>query len=416
MPIVPGHIPLAHYCCGVQSLAVIRSYCEVQTITRPIMVRNMIILSFIGVLCQAWQGGSSFGQGKSPEIAPPQPTDKPATLTFTQLRDGVRQYYQKLKALEIEYDMITEVVSPEPGLSTIVPRKRQHFAFKGEKRFASQSAPPRGKATAPFETDLTLAFDGKANYQYQPPQKQGSIDGSKRSFVDICPYVHALGIPIRDEDRSLVSEADNFLPFALDRADLEWTVNPKLEMVDGVECHVLESKGKQRIWIDPTSGYAMRFREFRQYIEDKPATQWPLFERYGFRKYRQVADGVWLPERIEIVTFTPARSPENLWNRAKWSIVHEAKRLAVNENVADALFTLSFPPGTLVDDTIRNRCFRIGKSNEEVDLVAAARRDVLSGSVSRRRWWVISLNVLAIIVLALILMYRQIVKRRRSSQ
>ena len=78
----------------------------------------------------------------------PQHTDKRATLTFDQLRDGIRQYYRRIRAIEVEYNETVEVAPFDAAAKGSIPKGEHHFASKGEKRMASQSFPPRGKPDA----------------------------------------------------------------------------------------------------------------------------------------------------------------------------------------------------------------------------------------------------------------------------
>ena len=237
----------------------------------------------------------------------------------------------------------------------------------------------------------------------------------KDDFIDTDPYMASLAIPVRDSDRSRVSKTDWFLPYALDVPELEWKVSPKLEIADGAECHVLESKYRQRIWVDPKIGYAIRFRERDAPIKDKSADQWPLGERHAFGSYRKFTGEIWLPERIVAVGYADTTVPENLWNRVSRRSTLQVTKLAVNDNVPDSLFTMSFPPGTFVMDEVHNRNYRIGKSNEELDVLVQEGRGELPGSPSRRSWVMILLNVVAIIALASLFVYWKVAKKRRAA-
>ncbi|MGO9115327.1 MAG: hypothetical protein ACLP9L_39445, partial [Thermoguttaceae bacterium] len=259
----------------------------------------------------------------------------------------------------VEYEQITEVLSVQAeDKGTIIPRSTHHFAFKGECRFCSGSFPPADEPSGPLQPEMTLAFNGDASRKYRPAEMQGFIQKDKDHFVDLDAYMNALAVPISDKDRSVASMTDYFLPYALDRAKLGWKVCPKLEMVDGAECHVLESKDRHRIWVDPQLGYAMRFREIYWAAKDRPISQYPLWMRDEFGSYRQLADGMWLPQRIMSEQHPTACSAENRCNRVGFRNLLQVSKLAINEQVPDTRFTISFPPGTLVADTINNRVYR----------------------------------------------------------
>ena len=375
------------------------------------MLRDTIVF-VIGIFCLCVPNLAAIGQAPSPAFALPQPTEKPPTLTFEQLRNGVRQYYQAIRALEVELERTSEVASFDPDFGRVIPRSRHRFAFKGEKRMASHSGPPQGQPDGPLTLESTVVFTGDASRQYRPASGSGIIQRAKMQTVDINPYMFALAIPVRDRDRDLASESVYHLPYALEHAKLDWRVNPKLETVDGAECHVVsESNTKQRIWIDPKIGYAMRFRERHWPVKDTPTSQWPLGQHIALGGYRQLVDGVWLPERIETVQF--ASEPQILWNLVSHHSTLRVTKLAINEQVPESLFTLSFPPGTLVHDEVRNRDYRIGESNEELDLTVAEGREEVSASGSS--WWLVLINVVVAVVIVVILVYLRRAKRRRAA-
>jgi hypothetical protein len=350
----------------------------------------------------------------------PQATDKAAGLSAEELRNGVRQYYAKLRAIEVGYEMTTETIAVMPNDRPVIPRTISHFAFRGEKRFKSQGAPSAPGAGAKMEeTDVWALDGGGVQRGYRPPDEAGEVRG-KDPYIDDDAYMQALAIPLTDMERSLVGKSDWFLPSALDQATFEWKVRAKLETVEGVECHVLENKYRQGIWIDPAIGFAARFRETYQFLKDRPVSEQPLFERHLFSDYRQVADGVWLPQRIEICQYIPTIAPQDRWNRESFRNVLKVTKLAVGDQVADSLFTFSFPRGTSVIDIIHNKIYRVGNANQELDVqeldvTVAQGREQISGSLSRSRWWLILVSVVAIVVVAVILLYRRAAERRRAA-
>ncbi|HVC99371.1 MAG TPA: hypothetical protein VND64_37240 [Pirellulales bacterium] len=364
--------------------------------------------------CCASSNIAAFAAGDSPTMTLPQPADTPATLSFEQIRNAIRARHATIKAMEVEYEFTTDVQYRDPMLREPVPRIVQHFAFKGEKRFSSLSAPPRGDVNGPLAVDLALTFDGAVAQRYFPRGGEGSLDTHKEMSIDADNYVAMLAIPLTDSQRSLASESDEFLPFALDRAEAEWRVAPNLEIVDGARCHVLVSKHRQRIWVDPSIGFAMRFRELHQRVGGRPVDQWPLMSREAFRAYRDVQDEIWLPQRVETIDFVSARAPENLWNRELARKLLTVTKLAVNEQVADSLFKLSFPTGTLVNDHVHHRAYRIGNANEEIELLASDAERVLPDQVPRRRWIFIALNVVAVIVAAAVILWHHLKQTKRA--
>jgi hypothetical protein len=286
------------------------------------------------------------------------------------LREGIRKRYERIVALEVEYETRQELVRPEPRISELVPRSRHRFAFNGEKRFRAQSGVQNATVDGPLEMEFLRAFDGAAWQEYNRSSKSAFIDGRKAASFGRDAYVQALAILLRDDCRTLLwgGNDDYSLPVALDRTDLHWRVWPTLELVDGMPCHVLETDSKQRIWIDPATDHAMRFRELRQAIADRRGDEWPLSYRFALRYFRPVADDISLPWRIEGVRFLSTWMPESEWNQPSVLSVNEVTYLAVNDDVSDARFLLSFPPGTTVNDQVNGRSYRLGRTGQEINL------------------------------------------------
>lgn len=301
----------------------------------------------------------------------PQPTQLPATLTFEQLRDGIRRCHERILAIEVEYETTAEVVRAEPQLGEIVPRSRHRFAFKGEKRFAAQSSVPEPGFDGPLELDFIQAFDGKVAQSYHRSAKEASIDHRKKRSIRSGRYVDSLPIFVPDDCGCLPCGGSDphSLPFALDRAELGWSVQPTLDVMDGKACHVLKANRGQRFWIDPDTNYALRFEETRMAIVDaRPVDEWPLLNRVALRDYRPIAGDISLPWRVEVVRFISARMPESDWNQPSVLSVDEVIYLAVNDGVSDECFTLSFPPGTRVTDKVNQRYYRVGRNNVDINL------------------------------------------------
>jgi len=296
----------------------------------------------------------------------PQPTELLATQTFEQLRDGVRQFYERLRAIEVQYDSTTRVLLGDPEGAEFIPQSGHHFAFKNEKRFSS-TATGRLRPGDSLGSDRTVAFDGVLYQTYEVARHSASVESRKQRGIDSDAYVNALAISLCDDDLDRLPQTDYYLPFALDRAELDWKVASHLDLVGGMKCHVLVSNAQQRLWIAPEIGYAMLFRESHQRLRGPSAEGELVPTREAFYCHRPADVGVWLPWRIEWI------SPAATINCSKWVVVHTSHRvtmLAANDGVPDDRFTLRFPVGTRVNDRVRRRFYRVGKAGQEINLVA----------------------------------------------
>jgi hypothetical protein len=125
----------------------------------------------------------------------------------------------------------------------------------------------------------------------------------------------------------------------------DYTLREGAESVDGHPCYVVENPGKDRLYLDPTIGYALRKRE----VENAQSGSIGTFLLEGFQRY-QLADGtetasLWVPARIRFLA-----SPVAGDGRAKLTD-YELQVEDVRLNQADdSVFRFVPPPGTLTQD------------------------------------------------------------------
>ena len=358
-----------------------------------------------GALFPAAQNAPGLGKpiDEAPPLPLPTPTSKRAKLTFERLREGIKKYYKELWALEVEYE--------QTQYGTPVPWAGHRFAMKGEKRFCNQT----GLGSHDYE--YGLAYDGDACQCYQPQLRSAFIEKKKDGYVDLDAYARDLGIPVSDDDRASVSGTPNLLlPYVLDMRGMRWSVKPRLDVVDGAECHVLVCTGgaMRRLWIDPAIGYAMRFREDYQFVPGLPAAQLPLLTRYLFSDFQKTEAGVWMPKRIQALDFATSASPRSMWNRPSRSAVVRVKKVAVGNSVQDSVFRFQFPRGTEVRDTVHGRYYRIGKSGEELDFLVGKGREELAKS--RHTMRLLLLNAAVVAVVAAWYVFLLLRRRRRAGK
>lgn len=309
------------------------------------------------------------GVGPAGELPRPIDTDKPAVLSLDELKQGIRKRYKDLRALRVVYHQSVRDINVT---TSAIREVDLEFAYKGEKRLASTIPSPNGRATAGGAE--IVAFDGESVRSLVPAATRldipmGLIQGpsEKAGYLDTDAYAATLPIYLSDNERSRVVKADYFMPDALDAADQTWTVSPTLEIVDGAECHVLQSLQRQSIWIDPSIGFAMRRREMHYGLKDKPMGSWPLHRRLSFRDFEKTSDSLWLPKAVDIVIYARPDAPKERWNSPGWSSSLRVKELMVNDRVADDVFHLAFPSRTNVFDKVHNRSYLVDDAGREVE-------------------------------------------------
>ncbi len=84
-----------------------------------------------------------------------------------------------------------------------------------------------------------------------------------------------------------------------------------------------------------------------------------------------------------------------------------AMRLAVNDDVPDSLFELSFPPGTVVFDEVRDVFYTVGDNGKELDGVVEVARQTLDAKRPGHpnSWLMVNIAAVAVIVATLVLRF-----------
>ncbi|HTU25597.1 MAG TPA: hypothetical protein VMF30_09380, partial [Pirellulales bacterium] len=87
-----------------------------------------------------------------------------------------------------------------------------------------------------------------------------------------------------------------------------------------------------------------------------------------FGDWEPVADGLWLPKRIQIASYVSARNPEPQWNRPDVLMERLVEAIAVNDQVPESIFTIAYPQGTIIRDSINERAYRVEEDGATTDV------------------------------------------------
>ncbi len=159
-----------------------------------------------------------------------------------------------------------------------------------------------------------------------------------------------------------------------------WTIAPRLERLDGVDCVVLRDARTQgsemRYWLAPSQDFApLRYAVYQQ----------GRILRQCDMKYRQDAEHGWVPAEWRSVEL----------NRKTGAVDIQAhvvlKRVVINQPVDPGLFVLSFPPGTKVTDERAQELYVVGERNEKVLLAARHRK---AAPPAAYRQWPVAVGVI----------------------
>ena len=370
------------------------------------------------ILALACCHGASLRADAIPDVIRPVPSTTPATLTSAELRDGICRSLKKIHAIDAEYTDLCRLVPTHASFADTIPYVFSREAHKDDRRYAFRRTleyPHRGDlaadiAAAPGPSEFRRVYDGHLQRYYCEFTSRGGILASKDGSADAHMYPLALGIPIIDDVRAMPREVRvwaGWPPDVYEAPEVNWTVEDRCESVDGVLCHVIvEPTYGFREWIDPTAGFATRFKEYRRRDDHSGAVTADIKSRSLHSDLREVAPGIWLPFVMASVHYAQASG-----GAAQKTSVEErhdtvAVRLAVNDDVPDSLFELSFPPGTIVSDEVRDVVYTVGDNGEELDGVVELARPTLDAKRPGRPNFWLMVNIAAVAAIAATLVLR----------
>ena len=278
------------------------------------------------------EGGSS-GSPSASGVA------RPSVYSLEQIRDGMRDARGRLSNLLVRY--VVEHPAPVGGERVW---SRHTIAASGSLRFGENS---HFTATFPEQMDLnhTKAYYTVQTFDVFYP-RQRYFETSRRNaqlhytiklrsdFV-----LESLGWwPPGDQTKLDADESPHYLHLVLDRTDCR--ISAVQEQVDGHWCHVLERPGRDRIWVDPSIGFAVRRRE-----KYEPRSR-QIVARYELSEYRETEKGIWLPWKIRRTLFNSGQDSDSPGEMVATAVVEKV----VANHVPDSLFRFTPPPGTLTQD------------------------------------------------------------------
>jgi hypothetical protein len=362
-------------------------------------------------------------------------THEKATHSLKELYDGQMAWRTDLENIEVSFQYSSQRLIDTAG---VISRKRQkhavpdNFSFdarvamKGEKRFTRireitpgrfgiAGTPGSKQRTRPLP-EFVYAFNGRQMKVFEPSRALGHIHPAKLDSVDsrLVWYFDAISIPTGANDARQRQSAW-YIPVALSLPSV-YRVLPTLQEVDGFLCHVV-TNGADTIWIDVENGFAMRRRVWFQMrnLSSMPV----LAFVYANKEFRQYGDSMWLPHRCYRIDFAGPMEPVN--TQGMLTDVHTvtAKNINVN-NVSDDMFEFDFPPGTNVQDLIRNKSYFVPHGEHLLDEAIARANPIINGEIQPfhaaaggRGIWrrLLLLNAVALLVLGTGLVWR----RRRTA-
>jgi hypothetical protein len=294
------------------------------------------------------------------------PSRRPAVFTMDTIRSSLKDSRSRLHSLVVTF----RVARPEGPQPRDRVTARHTIAALGAKRFGENTdSTPR----LPQRLDLNHSryfFDGDTFSVYYPLQRyyersRANADEPYSWKLRSDFFLECTGWwPPGDAWRPPQAESHpHYLHLALETRDCR--VAELQDLVDGASCHVIEIPGGDRIWVDPSIGWAVRRRE----------KYWPSMGKkrafYELTDYREEEPGIWLPRGLRRNVFaatTDANGDQD--TRA------DVERVEVNR-AADTLFRFTPTPGTLINDRDTGEIKQVPGGLEHVDELVAVVGEIM---------------------------------------
>jgi hypothetical protein len=321
-------------------------------------------------------------------------TNQPANHSLKDLYDGQMAWRKSLESIEVSFDYSMQRRMDTARVIALKAEKRavpDNFSFearlaiKGDKRFTHTRettaihVPAGGNPgrQRPPAGEFVYAYDGAEMRNFEPLRSIGYIHRAKLDAVDSKHlwYFDAISMPTGSRVAKQEQSAW-YLPIALSLPSV-YHVLPHLQDVDGYLCHVVTS-GPDTIWIDTEHGCCMRRRVWFQMSNLKRPPV--LSYIYVNKEFQDDSNGIWLPHLCYRLDFAGTSEPANTQGRL--TEVHTVASHTVHVNtIPDELFELKFPPGTTVQDLVKNKSYIVPNGENLLDEAITRANPIVNGEV-----------------------------------
>jgi hypothetical protein len=267
-----------------------------------------------------------------------------ALYSLHQIRDIITQGRGRLADLQVEY--VLQGRNPEG--ERVEPLTSHHvFAARGPFRFEETT---HASTLIPYELDVNqnLVFLTEDSLTIFYPLTRYCETSERHAHthyaweVKAPVYLECLGWWPPD-DKTKLPEEDSPLFLSKALAKEGWRILPHQVRIDNIWCYVLERPGVDKLWLDPSIGFALRRRER---YSGRPAV---TFAHYELSDYREAAPGIFLPWMLRRRVFNPRLISKDGLPSMTFESVCRVIRTEVN-HVQPQLFRFTPPPGTLIKD------------------------------------------------------------------
>jgi len=329
--------------------------------------------------------------------------DEPAaTLTIKEIWQKATDRQNAIKSIRVEYDMEWKKLADVPGVSGGVSFGRSPvvFAIEGQKRYSKTKRKYRVDDKE-LSADEVCIFDGKNSFHYFMGQLS-YFDEKIPCSEDSEFYCHImLQMPYLDKDKVSLDNSW-FYPHCIRSApNSKYTVLKVLEKVDDAWCHVIEYPKRDKIWIDPKIGCAIRKR-VRQ--SDTPKGEVYDLATFEMSQYKEVSSGLWLPFKCVRHDYAGPQATKESQGKEYAQLLIDVHN--VRMKLTDEDFDLNVPPGTMVNVVKTNHVFRIEGNKQQLLAEVTRQAQVLLGPNRGSPIWLVMSSVLFGLGVMLILVWR----------
>jgi hypothetical protein len=319
-------------------------------------------------------------------------TGKPATLSLSQLRRGQLGWRDKMESFHVKFEHSTKHSLAVPSDEA---RKKNgtygddalvtEFSYykKGDNIFTEYRdksvSPPHSTdqaASLLLKPHIRYAFDGTRTTNYSPVDtiaqiRPGKVDGFDSSAAF---YLDFVSLPRYVPDMSY-TDTTLYVPKALETGS--YHLLPTLQQVDGNLCHVV-TNFEDTIWIDHEHGFTVP-RRLRLY-DTAAQNRYYLGGLYIAKNFKDCFQGVRMPQLCYYVDYPKGQDPENSRNKAAKVDVIKVLDIGVND-VNDSQFQLEIPPGSKVQDLVKNLAYTMPEGQDLMDKALADAKVLVDGRV-----------------------------------
>ena len=346
--------------------------------------------------------------------------------TVADIADGIRKSDDVLlnsRGFVVRCQRVkSEVITPSRygggflNVELVVAHKDSEWLV--QKHFLGGDVVPAGADVLLPPKPLTIAAKGGLIFQWQQSSPTAAVskfnnggdlfqclDYFRHAGVDIAKVMTESNGGDYQKLRQIPALGDYldhpFLPECLENNASNYLVQSSMESVDGNACWVVEYPGMDKLWLDPTRGYAV-LRRIYHWNPGKPRK----FEIHN-HDFKELAAGLWLPFAQVVDKYASIAAEErSLWDKVTSRMHYQVKEAAVG-SVAEEVFKIPIPEGLLVFDDARGIEYRVPAKDvdpfrgPDTEQWTALRERAMRGS----RWRALIIAANLVVVVALIAIY-----------